>query len=81
MGFIDSIEPEQAEGEVAGMYRRLQGTAEYLPNYARAFSHRPAVMEAWAALQRALQANMDRRRYALVSLAFAGGASATTSTE
>jgi uncharacterized peroxidase-related enzyme len=43
----------------------------YVPNYARAFAHRPAVFQAWLGLNGALKATMDQRRYELVSLAAA----------
>ena len=40
-------------------------------NYERAFDERPAVYAAWAALSAAIKANMDQRRYELVTLAAA----------
>lgn len=44
MLFIDTIPPDSAEGEVAAMYRRQQAAWGYVPNYAKAFCHRPEVM-------------------------------------
>jgi uncharacterized peroxidase-related enzyme len=43
-----------------------------VPNYAKVFSLRPAVYQAWAALNAAIKAGMDPRRYELVTLAAAG---------
>lgn len=42
-----------------------------IPNYERAFSHRPGVYEAWMGLNGAIKAGMDPRRYELVSIAVA----------
>ena len=41
-------------------------------NYMRAFAHRPAVYTAWRQLLGAITADMDERRYELVTLAAAG---------
>lgn len=71
MSFIEITEPREARGEVAALYRRLQGQQEYLPNYARIFCHRPDIMAPLATLQDMLKAHMDTRLWALVSLAVA----------
>jgi uncharacterized peroxidase-related enzyme len=71
MSFIQTIEPGAATGDVAELYRRLQGRQEYLPNYARVFCHRPAVMGPLAILQDTLKAHMDARLWGLVALAVA----------
>jgi AhpD family alkylhydroperoxidase len=42
-----------------------------LPNYERAFAPRPAIYEAWLGLNGAIKADMDPRRYELVSVAVA----------
>ncbi len=51
MTFISTTEPHAANGAVADLYQRLQGNADYLPNYARTFCHRPDVMAPLAELQ------------------------------
>ena len=48
------------------------GEPEPATNYMRAFAHRPAVYAAWRQLLGAITADMDERRYELVTLAAAG---------
>lgn len=43
----------------------------FLPNYAAAFSTRPAVAQAWNALNTAIRNGMDRRRFELATIASA----------
>ena len=71
MSYINTIVPAEAEGEVHDMYRRQQSGLGFVPNYARVFSHRPAVMLAWADLQRTIRENIDDKSYELVTLAAA----------
>jgi len=71
MAFIDTISISAADSELFAFYRQQQGSLDYLPNYARVFCHRPAVMAAWAALQCELRRHVDARAYALISLAAA----------
>ena len=71
MSHIDTIAPAEAEGEVRNMYLRLQQGWGFVPNYAKVFSHRPAVMQAWAGLQHTIRENIDDKSYELVTLAAA----------
>lgn len=71
MSFIQTTEPREASGAVADLYQRLQGNADYLPNYARIFCHRPEVMAPLAELQETLKRHLKPRLWALVSLAAA----------
>jgi uncharacterized peroxidase-related enzyme len=71
MTFIPTIPPEQAEGELREMYRRQAAHFGYLPNYARAFSHRPEVMASWAALLASIRRHVAPRRFELATLAAA----------
>lgn len=71
MTFITATAADDATGDVEAMYRHLQGSREYLPNYARVFCHRPAVMDAWSDLQKTIRRTIDHRRYELVTLAAA----------
>ena len=71
MSHIDTIAPAQAEGEVRNMYLRQQQGWGFIPNYARVFSHRPGVMQAWADLQHTICENIDEKSYELVTLAAA----------
>ncbi|MFQ3787185.1 carboxymuconolactone decarboxylase family protein [Halomonas sp. A29] len=71
MCYIETIAPEQAEGEVKEMYQRQEAHFGFLPNYARVFCHRPEVMKCWAALIATIRRPMSSRRYELVTLAAA----------
>lgn len=71
MAFIDTITPEAADGDVAGMYETDRAAWGFLPNFTRAYSHRPGVYAAWRGLNGAIKANMDERRYEIATLAAA----------
>lgn len=71
MSFIETIEPEHATGEVAELYAQQRGPLDYLPNYARLYCHRPAVMPPLARLQDTLKQHMEPRLWALIALAVA----------
>jgi len=71
MAFVQTIPVEQASADVRAMYERAQATLGYVPNYAKLFSHRPHVMAAWSALLGAIRANLEPRRYELITLAAA----------
>jgi len=64
------IEPVPAD-EAADLYDPEQERAGYVPNYVRAFSHRPDVYRAWRGLVAAIQGASDPRRYELATLAAA----------
>ena len=67
MSFIDAIAPEAATGETAEMFRRQQAGWGFVPGFAQAFGHRPAVMARWSALLVEIKRPMDRRRFELVT--------------
>ena len=71
MAFIDTIPEERAEAQVADMYRRVRESIVYVPNYAKVFSHRPALFDAWAQLNGTVKNAMDPRRYELATVAAA----------
>jgi uncharacterized peroxidase-related enzyme len=71
MSHINTIAPGEAEGEVRNMYLRQQKGWGSIPNYARVFSHRPGVLQAWADLQYTIRENIDEKSYELVTLAAA----------
>jgi len=71
MAFINTVPVDQATGEVRTMYENNQGNLGYVPNYAKIFSDRPEVMAAWAKLISSIRANLDLRRYELITLAAA----------
>jgi uncharacterized peroxidase-related enzyme len=71
MAFIDTIDDRDIDAEVRAMYDRQQGHYGYVPNYARAFCHRPHVMALWAQLQNGIRREMDKRRFELATFAAA----------
>ena len=71
MAFIDIIEDRDIDADVRAMYDRQQSHYGYVPNYARAFCHRPHVMKLWADLQNGIRREMDKRRFELVTFAAA----------
>jgi uncharacterized peroxidase-related enzyme len=71
MAFITSIPVAQASGDVRTMYEKTQAAHGYVPNYAKVFSHRPQVLAAWSGLLASIRANLDPRRYELITLAAA----------
>ena len=71
MSFLVTVPVSEATGEVRAMYERSQAQPGYVPNYAKAFSHRPEVWAAWTALLAAIRGHLDPRRYELVTVAAA----------
>ena len=69
--FIDPVEPENAKGEVAEMYRSEEERWGFLPTFTQAFSHHPDAYQAWLRLIRVAYGSMDRRRCELATLAAA----------
>ena len=71
MTFITTTPPDAARDAVADMYRRQQASWGYVPNYAKAFCHRPEVMARWGQLLAEIKRPMDKRRFELVTFAAA----------
>jgi len=71
MAFIETTPPDNAEGEVAAMYRRQQTSWGYVPDYATVFCHRPEVMVRWGQLLAEIKRPMDKRRFELATFAAA----------
>ena len=71
MAFIRTTPPADAEGPVREMYEQVHGRVGYVPNWAKAFSLRPGVMDGWTALLRSIQPNLSVRSYELATLAAA----------
>jgi uncharacterized peroxidase-related enzyme len=71
MAYIRTIPPAEAEGRVREIYRENQSRFGYVPNWAQAFSLRPDVMDAWAALLRSIRSTLSARGYELSTLAAA----------
>ncbi len=71
MAFIETISDEQVSGPAEDMFEADRSTFGFVPNFTRAFAHRPAVYQGWRQLNGAIKASMDLRRYELVTLAAA----------
>lgn len=71
MAYISTIPKDNAPEDVKKMYAKSKESMGYIPNYTKAFSHRPKIMEAWNNLIASIRGNMDLRRYELVTLAAA----------
>ena len=69
--FIDAVAEQDAVGPVAEYYERQRAAWGFLPNYAAAFSTRPDIAQAWDALNAAVRAGMDRRRFEIATIAAA----------
>jgi uncharacterized peroxidase-related enzyme len=67
MTFIEPASGEEADDLYDGERERVG----YVPNYVRAFSHRPEVYRAWRGLVTAIAGASDPRRYELATLAAA----------
>jgi alkylhydroperoxidase family enzyme len=71
MTFIRTVPVSDAEGPVREMYEQAHSRFGYVPNWAKAFSLRPGVMDGWVALLRSIQSNLPVRTYELATLAAA----------
>lgn len=71
MPFVQTIPPADAEGAVREMYDKVHAEQGSIPNWAHAFSLRPAVRAGWVSLITSIRPNLSTRRYELVTLAAA----------
>jgi uncharacterized peroxidase-related enzyme len=71
MAFIQIPPDEAGDGQIAEMFAEDQRSLGFVANYTTLFAHRPRVYAAWEQLKEAIKANMDLRRYELVTLAAA----------
>ncbi len=71
MAYVETIPPEAAQGPVRAMYEGVRQRFGFIPNWAQAFSLRPAVLEAWTGLLRSISSNLPVRAYELATLAAA----------
>jgi uncharacterized peroxidase-related enzyme len=72
MTFVETVPVDEATGAVAQMYDNDRETFGELPNFTKAFSQHPEVYAGWRALNAAIKAGMDLRRYELATFAAAG---------
>jgi uncharacterized peroxidase-related enzyme len=71
MAFIEMVPDEGAPEDARELFEAAKHERGYVPNYLRLFAHRPAVYKAWRDLLGSITANMDARRYELVTVAAA----------
>jgi len=71
MAFIRTTPAAEASGETLTMYERQEDAWGHVPNYAKVFSHRPAVMARWGRLLAEIRRPADDRRFELVTFAVA----------
>lgn len=71
MAFIEVIDESDADGRAAELIEADRAALGYVPNYSRAFAHRPEVYDGWRQLNGAIRETMELRRYELVTLAAA----------
>jgi alkylhydroperoxidase/carboxymuconolactone decarboxylase family protein YurZ len=71
MAFIHTIPEDEATGKLRELYDADLKNLGHVANYTKAMSLRPAVIEAWRNLSAAIRANLDLRRYELVTIAAA----------
>jgi alkylhydroperoxidase family enzyme len=71
MTFVETVPEGDAAGDVAQMYETDRAAYGHVPNFTKAFSHRPGVFAAWRALSGEIKAGMDLRRYELATVAAA----------
>jgi uncharacterized peroxidase-related enzyme len=71
MAYIKTVPPEDADGLLAEMYEQDMAGVGYAPNYTRAMSLRPDMIQAWRSLNSTLKSGMDLRLYELATFAAA----------
>ncbi|MDX1459656.1 MAG: hypothetical protein R3348_01200 [Xanthomonadales bacterium] len=67
MAFIETVHPDDSEGEVRAMFERQQRSWGFVPNYAKVFCHRPEVLARWGRLLAEIRRPMDDRRFELAT--------------
>jgi uncharacterized peroxidase-related enzyme len=71
MAFIKTVPANQATGAAHEMYQRQEDHWGYVPNYAKAFSHRPEVMTRWGRMLAEVRRPIDDYRFELVTFVVA----------
>ncbi len=70
MAFVDLV-TDAPDAETRELFDQDFSQRGYVPNFTRAFAHRPGVYRAWRTLVTEVMSNMDERRYELATLAAA----------
>ena len=68
MSFLETVPESDAESPAASIYESTRTALGYVPNYAKTFSHRPNLYEAWTSLIKNVSSTMDPRRYELATM-------------
>ncbi|MDQ1661445.1 MAG: hypothetical protein QOJ68_1425 [Blastococcus sp.] len=71
MPYLQVVDEDQAEGQLADLFASERRSWGYLPNLARTLGMRPAVYAAWRSLNGAIKAAMPPQRYELATVAAA----------
>jgi uncharacterized peroxidase-related enzyme len=71
MPFIEPVSDENASAAAAEDFAADRDRLGYVPTYSRLLAHHPAAVLAWQQLNGSIKAEMDLRRYELVTLAAA----------
>jgi uncharacterized peroxidase-related enzyme len=71
VGYLQEIRDDEADGDVAELYAADRAGMGHVANYTKAFAPRPGVYRAWQALNGAIKAAMDQRRYEVATVAAA----------
>jgi alkylhydroperoxidase/carboxymuconolactone decarboxylase family protein YurZ len=71
MAFILTVSETEATGRLRELYDNNIQNRGSVPNYVKAMSLRPEVIDAWQNLISAIRSPMDLRRYELVTIAAA----------
>ena len=71
MSYLQTPAETNAADQTGRMYEADRAALGYVANYTRVFALQPAVYAAWQRLNTAIKADMDTRRYELVTLAAA----------
>src|SRR5690242_18747899 len=71
MSYLQTPDETDAAERTGAMYEADRAALGYVANYTRGLALQPAVYEAWKQLNTAIKADMDPRRYELVTLAAA----------
>ncbi len=71
MRYLETVSDENATGKLRELYDADLASQGYISNHTQALSLRPEVIAAWRSLSKAIRANMDLRRYELVTIGVA----------
>lgn len=63
-----TVPESDSASSAASIYESTRAALGYVPNYAKTFSHRPGLYEAWTSLIRNISSTMDPRRYELATM-------------